>query len=143
MDKEKTEYAVISNAVNILSVVCSGNREKIIDLLTGYLWDEEEAGGIKKSTGKFEIEFSTTQTNDNKNLTERFERKLIEVCGVCHKASCWHGEFLCLDAKQAGTVVKPVSELRKLSLEHESNWSDENINKIYGEPAPNGYKAER
>lgn len=60
MDKKKTEYAIISNAVDILSVQCAGNRKKIIDLLTGYLWDEEEAEGIKKSTGKFEIE-----ANDN------------------------------------------------------------------------------
>ena len=55
MDKQKIEYAIISNAVDILSVQCSGNRDKIIDLLTGYLWDEEEASGIKESTGKFEI----------------------------------------------------------------------------------------
>jgi hypothetical protein len=55
MDTKEIEHAVISNAVDTLSVLCAGNRDMIIDLLTGYLWDEEEAGGIKNSTGKFEI----------------------------------------------------------------------------------------
>jgi hypothetical protein len=55
MDEKDREYAVLANAVDTLSVVCAGNREMIIDLLTGYLWDEEEAGGIKESSGKFEI----------------------------------------------------------------------------------------
>lgn len=48
------EYAVISNAVDTLSVMCAGNRDKIIELLTGYLWDEEEAGDIRSSSGRFE-----------------------------------------------------------------------------------------
>lgn len=69
-----------------------------------------------------------------------FEKKLIEVCSECLTASCWHGEFACLDNKQAGTELKTVSELKRLNREHESNWSDENLNKIYGEPAPNGYQ---
>jgi hypothetical protein len=55
VDKQEIEYAVISNAVDTLSVLCAGNRDKIIDLLIGYLWDEEEAGDIKASSGKFEI----------------------------------------------------------------------------------------
>jgi hypothetical protein len=56
MDKQEIEHAVISNAVDTLSVLCAGSRDKIIDLLTGYLWDEEEAGDIKASSGKFEIQ---------------------------------------------------------------------------------------
>jgi hypothetical protein len=61
MEKEKTEYAIISNAIDILCVQCSGNRGKVIDLLTGYLWDEEEAGGIKESSGKFEFKINIYQ----------------------------------------------------------------------------------
>lgn len=55
MKKKEIEYAVIANAVDTLSVLCSADREKIVDQLTGFLWDEEEAGGIKASSGKFEI----------------------------------------------------------------------------------------
>ena len=46
MNKEQ-EYAVINNTVSTLAVMCAGDTAKIIDLLTGYLWDEEEAGEIK------------------------------------------------------------------------------------------------
>lgn len=56
MKKQDIEYAVIANAVATLSVLCAADRHKIIDLLTGHLWDEEEAGGIKASSGKHEID---------------------------------------------------------------------------------------
>ena len=55
MTKENIEHATIKNTIRILSVMCSAKEDKIIDLLTGYLWDEEEAGDIKRSSGKFEI----------------------------------------------------------------------------------------
>ena len=50
--KQQVEYAVIKNLVRTLSVMCASNEDKVIDLLTGYMWDEEEAGEIKKSDGK-------------------------------------------------------------------------------------------
>lgn len=56
MDIKKTEIAIISNAIDILSVSCSGHRDKVIDLLTGYLWDKDEAGEIRASSGRFEIQ---------------------------------------------------------------------------------------
>ena len=65
--------------------------------------------------------------------------KIIEVCSECLQASCWHGEFMCDDSRDAGTVLKPVSELLKLRLEHSQHWSDEKLGAIYGEVAPNGY----
>jgi hypothetical protein len=55
MTQQETEYAICKSAVAILAVQCTGLEDKIIDLLTGYLWDEEEAKGIKASSGKFEI----------------------------------------------------------------------------------------
>ncbi len=55
MTKDEIEYAVIKNAVATLAVLCAGNEDKIIDLLTGYLWCEEEAGEIKESDGKYKI----------------------------------------------------------------------------------------
>ena len=55
MDKETTEYAIIKNAVNTLCVLCAANSNQVIDALTGFLWSEEEAGGIKRNSGQFEI----------------------------------------------------------------------------------------
>ncbi len=55
MTKEDIEYAIIKNAIRILSVSCSAKDNNIIDLLTGYLWTEEEAGDIKRSDGEFKI----------------------------------------------------------------------------------------
>lgn len=53
--RKQIEYAVIKNAVNILCLLCAANSNMVIDALTGILWDEEEAGSIKGSSGKFEI----------------------------------------------------------------------------------------
>lgn len=55
MDEKSIEYAAIKSAVNILCVLCAANSNMVIDALTGVLWDEEEAGCIKESSGKFEI----------------------------------------------------------------------------------------
>lgn len=68
-----------------------------------------------------------------------FENKLVEVCSECHMASCYHGEFMCENSRYSGTVIKSVSELRMMGLEHESHWRDDNLEEIYGDPAPNGY----
>lgn len=55
MTKEEIDYAVISNAVDTISVTCAGNRDKIIDLLADYLFTEDEAEKIKQSSGRFDI----------------------------------------------------------------------------------------
>ncbi len=65
--------------------------------------------------------------------------KLIEVCSECLKASCWHGEFMCDESRDAGTILKPISELANLKLEHPDNWSDKNLLAICGDAAPNGF----
>ena len=65
--------------------------------------------------------------------------KLIEICDKCLCASCYHGEFICWDAQNAGTVIKPIKELMKLNKEHKSHWSAENLKRIYGCSAPHGY----
>ncbi len=46
----------------------------------------------------------------------------VTVCDRCLQASCWQGEFMCDDAREAGTIVKTVGELRKLHREHEDYW---------------------
>jgi len=55
MQQPEIEYAVIKNVINILCVLCASNKDKVIDSLTGVLWDEEEAGMIKTSSGQFEL----------------------------------------------------------------------------------------
>ncbi len=49
LTKEEIEYKVINNCISTLAVICTADFNKIMDLLTGYLWDEEEAGGIKRA----------------------------------------------------------------------------------------------
>ncbi len=75
----------------------------------------------------------------------KFEDKIIEVCDNCFQACCWYGEFMCNKARSSGTILKTISELRKLQdvsniYESEEYWSDEYMNAIYGDPAPHGYK---
>lgn len=45
---EEQEYKVICHCVGILATMCAADETKIIEILTGYLWDEEEAGSIKR-----------------------------------------------------------------------------------------------
>ena len=56
----------------------------------------------------------------------------VTVCDSCLKATSWYGEFLCEEARTAGTKVMFVGELKKLGLEHESHWSDEKLTRVCG-----------
>jgi len=47
--KEEIEHGTIAHLVEILALMCAANPEKIIELLTGYLWDEEEAAQIEQA----------------------------------------------------------------------------------------------
>lgn len=47
--QQEREYRTISYLVSTLANVCAGSPNKVIDLLTGYLWDTEEAVCIKKA----------------------------------------------------------------------------------------------
>ena len=51
----KIEIAIISNAINTLCLTCAAPREMVIEQLTGWLWDEEEAGEILRSLDRFDI----------------------------------------------------------------------------------------
>lgn len=66
------------------------------------------------------------------------DKKIIEVCDKCKKASCWYGEFMCEENRNAGTKLVTISELKKLKYENEEYWSDEYMTKMYGEPNPFG-----
>ena len=56
MKRNQIEYAVIKNAIRTISVLCAANEDTLIDLLTEHLWTDDEAAGIKKSSGQFEID---------------------------------------------------------------------------------------
>ena len=46
--QEEKEYRVCRNAVAILAEMCAADEGQIIDLLTGYLWSEEQIRNIRK-----------------------------------------------------------------------------------------------
>ncbi len=48
----------------------------------------------------------------------------VTVCDACLQASCWQGEFMCDNARSAGTVEKTIKELKELNLEHYSYWRE-------------------
>ena len=47
--QQQREYRTISLLVSTLANMCSGSPNVIIDKLTGYLWDYDEAQKIKVS----------------------------------------------------------------------------------------------
>lgn len=65
--------------------------------------------------------------------------KLVEVCDKCLRACCWHGEFMCDESRNAGTIIVSESSLKRLNREHPDNWSDETSLRIFGTVAPHGY----
>ena len=48
--KEEIEYSICASAVQIISDMCCVKPQKIIELLTDWAWDEEEAGKILRLT---------------------------------------------------------------------------------------------
>ena len=54
--------------------------------------------------------------------------KMIIVCDRCLKASCFQGIFYCDDYQDAGTTEIPIEELRKMKLESEDYWNENNEN---------------
>lgn len=47
--KAKREFRTAWLLVAALSEMCAAEPNQTVDLLTGYLWDEEEAGRIKEA----------------------------------------------------------------------------------------------
>jgi len=52
------------------------------------------------------------------------EDRLITVCSECLRACCWQGIFYCDEYKTAGTVERPVSELKEWALENPEYWEN-------------------
>lgn len=55
------------------------------------------------------------------DTTDVLDRK-VTVCDKCLCASCWHGTFMCDDAKGAGTTERTVAQLGLLGLESAHYW---------------------
>lgn len=47
--EQKSEYQTVSYLVSALANICAAPPNTVIDRLTGLLWDEEEAGEIKRA----------------------------------------------------------------------------------------------
>ena len=56
----------------------------------------------------------------------------VTVCSSCLRASCWHGEFYCEMARNAGITTRKASELRRLKLEHSSHFTKRKIEQVTG-----------
>lgn len=57
----------------------------------------------------------------------------VTVCDECLRASCWHWDFPCARAYEAGLTTRTVKQLKALNLEHPSYYAAERLNKICGE----------
>ena len=51
----KRKFIAIKSTINILATLVALESEKIIDLMTGWAWDEEEASELKDSDTEFDI----------------------------------------------------------------------------------------
>jgi len=47
--EQQREYQTVSYLVSALANICTAPPNMVIDRLTGFLWDEEEAGRIKRA----------------------------------------------------------------------------------------------
>ena len=43
-----TDCQILAKQIEMMSLICAGNPHKVVDLITGYLWDEKEADNIKR-----------------------------------------------------------------------------------------------
>lgn len=64
------------------------------------------------------------------------QAKMILVCDCCLRACCYYGEFMCDDARGAGTGVLPVQILKALKREHPEYWTNKTFDRIYGTTKP-------
>ena len=53
--KRTQHFIAIKSAINTLAALTVMEPEKIIDLMTGWAWDEEEASDLKDSDTEFDI----------------------------------------------------------------------------------------
>ena len=85
-----------------------------------YLKDKRETTPTSEQDRKYHEALKCAE--DMEKWHRKEGERMVTVCDACLQASCWHGLFMCSESQNAGTVDKPVSELRTLNLEHRSNW---------------------
>lgn len=94
--------------------------ERLLNISKDFPYDSEIGTGVKNgydSALNGILEFITQSHHPEPEVKSRDPRKFVTVCDNCLRASCWHGEFMCQNSKNAGTVDLPVSTLRALNLE--------------------------
>jgi hypothetical protein len=80
-----------------------------------------ENGGQEYTDGMWTVKREDNHIHNESKLSDFLLSSTVTVCDACFQVSCWQGEFMCDDAKTAGTVEKTVEEL--LALEHPHYWS--------------------
>ena len=54
-ERKRRSHRLCWNLISALAIHCAADEDKIIDLLTGYLFDEEEAGKVKAANHSYPI----------------------------------------------------------------------------------------
>ena len=125
--KKIREYGIKSIAIPALGCGCGGLKwSEVKPLFDRYLGDLRDIDiMIYEPLERRGEEMTVT--------TVKYRDKLIEVCSECKKASCYHGEFMCDEARYAGTELMSRKELDKLKLEHPSRYSNKKLMKVFGQ----------
>ena len=61
-------------------------------------------------------------SRDDAPIDDFDDERIIMVCEACERACCWQGNFMCDDARHAGTAKKTIRELKDLDLEDSFYW---------------------
>lgn len=62
------------------------------------------------------------------------DNRLIQVCSECLQASCWQGNFMCDESKEAYTIYQTVRQLKIENREHPDYWkTDEQLSEDINE----------
>lgn len=85
------EFQSIGKLIEVLALLCAGDTNKITDLLTGYLWDEEEAGMIKGAFNHgIKTRIPASRTPETHDL---FQHKMLSVRHT-HRSLSFADQFL-------------------------------------------------
>ena len=112
------------------SITLSAKDLRMINLkATEYWYDNYQENDSPKGETIPGVNFEMQKVKVHKIEEYRMEEPsyMIDVCSECKTASCWHGEFMCDDARSAGLVKISRLDLDNLCLEHKDNYSDKKL----------------
>jgi hypothetical protein len=72
---------IVGVAVKLLAGVCAGSEDEIINTLTGYLWDEEEAGELKSAKNTEQQVRPDSRNNLQYEIDRLYEGLIIAARG--------------------------------------------------------------